>query len=78
MSDQPPQRWDWEANDLISEKFVTRRLCALLVTLFSGAALFLSNSLGISILALGLAATLACLPPALKALRINPTEALRE
>jgi putative ABC transport system permease protein len=139
-------------DDLISEKFVTRRLCALLVTLFSGAALFLSSiglygtlaysvgqrtreigirmtlgaqigdilgliaaqglkilgigllagiigavagahlivgllygvspvdlpSLGISILALGLAATLACLLPALKALRINPTEALRE
>jgi putative ABC transport system permease protein len=30
-------------DDLISEKFVTRRLCAFLVTLFSGAALFLSS-----------------------------------
>jgi putative ABC transport system permease protein len=30
-------------DDLIAEKFVTRRLCALLVTLFSGAALFLSS-----------------------------------
>jgi putative ABC transport system permease protein len=138
-------------DDVISEKFVTRRLCALLVTLFSGAALFLSSiglygtlaysvgqrtreigirmtlgaqiadilrlitaqgfkivgvgllagiigavagahliegllygvspvdppSLGISILMLGLAATLACLLPVLKAVRINPTEALR-
>jgi predicted permease len=33
-------------DDLISEKFVTRRLCAFLVTLFSGAALFLSSSEG--------------------------------
>jgi predicted permease len=139
-------------DDLISEKFVTRRLCAFLVTLFSGAALFLSSiglygvlaysvgqrtreigirmtlgaqitdilrliggqgvkilgigillgligavtgtrliegllygvspfdlpSLGTSILVLGLAATLACLIPALKAVRIKPTEALRE
>jgi putative ABC transport system permease protein len=139
-------------DDLISEKFVIRRLCALLVTLFSGAALFLSSiglygvlaysvgqrtreigirmtlgaqitdilrliggqgvkilgigllvgligavtgarliegllygvspldlpSLGTSILLLGLAATLACLIPALKAVRIKPTEALRE
>jgi putative ABC transport system permease protein len=139
-------------DDLISEKFVTRRLCALLVTLFSGAALFLSSiglygilayavgqrtreigiritlgaqiadilrliggqglkilgiglltgiigavtgvhliggllygvspldlpSLGTSILVLGLAATVACLFPAIKAVRINPTEALRE
>ena len=30
-------------DDLISQKFVTRRLCAFLVTLFSGAALFLSS-----------------------------------
>jgi ABC-type antimicrobial peptide transport system permease subunit len=139
-------------DDLISEKFGTRRLCAFLVTLFSGAALFLSSiglygtlvysveqrtreigirmtlgaqvadilrlitaqglkilgigllvgivgaatgahlivgllygvspfdppSFGISILLLGLAATLACLLPALKAVRINPTEAIRE
>jgi putative ABC transport system permease protein len=139
-------------DDLISEKFVTRRLCAFLVTLFSGAALFLSSiglygilaysvgqrtreigirmtlgaqitdilrliggqgvkilgigilvgligavtgtrliegllygvspldlpSLGTSILLLGLAATLACLIPALKAVRIKPTEAPRE
>jgi predicted permease len=139
-------------DDLVSEKFVTRRLCAFLVTLFSGAALFLSSiglygvlaysvgqrtreigirmtlgaqitdilrliggegvkilgigllvgligavigarliagllygvspldlpSLGISILLLGLAATLACVIPALKAVRIKPTEALRE
>jgi ABC-type antimicrobial peptide transport system permease subunit len=35
-------------------------------------------SLGISILVLGLAATFACLLPALKAVRTNPTEALRE
>jgi predicted permease len=139
-------------DDVISEKFVTRRLCALLVTLFSGAALFLSSiglygtlaysvaqrtreigirmtlgaqiadilglitgqgfkivglglvagivgavvgahliegllygvspvdlpSLGISILVLVLSATLACLLPGFKAVRINPTEALRE
>jgi predicted permease len=139
-------------DNLISEKFVTRRLCAFLVALFSGAALFLSSiglygiltysvgqrtreigirmtlgaqiadilrligvqgvkilgiglllgiigsgagahliedllygvspldlpSFGISILLLGLAATLAYLIPALKAVRIKPTEALRE
>jgi putative ABC transport system permease protein len=139
-------------DDLISEKFVARRLCVLLVTLFSGAALFLSGiglygtlaysvgqrtreigirmtlgaqttdilrlvggqgvkivsiglfagivgavagmhliegllygvspldlpSFGSSVLALGLAATLACLIPALKAVRIKPIEALRE
>ena len=139
-------------DDLISQKFVTRRLCAFLVTLFSGAALFLSSiglygilaysvgqrtreigiritlgaqiadilrliagqgvkivgvglsvgligavtgarliegllygvspldlpSLGISVLVLGVAAAVACLLPALKAVRIKPTEALRE
>ncbi|MBV9878575.1 MAG: ABC transporter permease [Verrucomicrobia bacterium] len=139
-------------DDLISEKFVTRRLCAFLVTLFSGAALFLSSiglygtlaysvgqrtreigiritlgaqvadilrlitaqgvkilgigllvgiigalagahlivgllygvspfdlpSFGISVFLLCVAATLACLLPALKAVRINPTEAIRE
>jgi putative ABC transport system permease protein len=139
-------------DDLISEKFVTRRLCAFLVSLFSGAALFLSSiglygilaysvgqrtreigiritlgaqiidilrlvggqgveilgigllvgligavtgvhliegllygvspldlpSFGISVLLLGSAAMLACLVPAVRAIRINPTEALRE
>jgi putative ABC transport system permease protein len=34
--------------------------------------------LGTSILLLGLAATAACLTPALKAVRVKPTEALRE
>ena len=139
-------------DDLISEKFVTRRLCAFLVTLFSGAALFLSSiglygvlaysvgqrtreigiritlgaqvadilrliggqgvkilaiglfvgligsvsgarliegllygvspvdlaSLGISAVVITLAAVVACLIPSVKAIRINPTEALRE
>ena len=138
--------------NVIAEKFVTRRLCALLVTLFSGAALFLSAiglygvmaysvgqrtrelairialgaqvnnilrcvtdqglkivclglllgigsalvagrliegllygvssidlvSLLLSVLMLGIAAALACLLPALRAVRINPTKALRE
>ena len=136
----------------LSQKLVIRRLCALLVTLFSEAALFLSSiglygvlaysvgqrtreigiritlgaqiadilrliaaqglkivgvglsvgligavtgarliegllygvspldlpSLGISVLVLGVAAAVACLLPALKAVRIKPTEALRE
>jgi ABC-type antimicrobial peptide transport system permease subunit len=35
-------------------------------------------SLGISVLVLGVAAAVACLIPALKAVRIKPTEALRE
>jgi predicted permease len=139
-------------DDVIAEKSVTRRLCALLVTLFSGAALFLSAiglygvmaysvgqrtrelairialgaqvnnilrsvadqgikivciglltgiavasvvsrliagllygvsaidlvTLSISVLALAIAASLACLLPALRAVRINPTKALRE
>jgi putative ABC transport system permease protein len=139
-------------DNVIAEKSVTRRLCALLVTLFSGAALFLSaiglygvmaysvgqrtrelairialgaqveNILGsvtdqgikivclgllvgigvalatgrliegllygvsaldlvtllVSVLVLGIAAGLACLLPALRAVRINPTRALRE
>jgi predicted permease len=139
-------------DDVIAERFDTRRLCALLVTLFSGAALFLSSiglygiltysvgqrtreigirmtmgaqisdilrligeqgckilgiglmvgligavigtrliegmlygvspldlqSLATSIIVLGLAATVACLFPVMKAIRINPTEALRE
>jgi predicted permease len=138
--------------NVIAEKFVTRRLCALLVTLFSGAALFLSaigiygvmaysvgqrtrelairialgaqvNNIlrsvadqGIKIVCFGIlvgiavalaaarliegllygvsaidfvtllistailavAAVLACLLPALRAVRINPTSALRE
>jgi putative ABC transport system permease protein len=139
-------------DDVIAEKFVTRRLCALLVTLFSGAALFLSAiglygvmaysvgqrtrelairlalgaqvnnilrsvtdqgvkivSIGLllgigsalvagrliegllygvaaidlltiasAVLILGAAACLACVLPALRAVRINPTMALRE
>lgn len=139
-------------DSVIAEKFVTRRLCALLVTLFSGAALFLSAiglygvmaysvgqrtrelairialgaqvnnilrsvtdqgikivcigiivgigvalvigrliegllygvsaidlvSLLVSVASLGLAAALACILPALRAVRINPTRALRE
>ena len=139
-------------DDLIAEKFVTRRLSAFIVTLFSCAALSLSAvglygilaysigqrtreigirialgaqgvsvlklvtqrglqivglglltgitvgliaahliqgllygvspidpiSLGVSILFLGIAAALACLPPALRAIRINPVTALRE
>jgi ABC-type antimicrobial peptide transport system permease subunit len=35
-------------------------------------------SLGISLLFLGIAAVLACLLPALRAIRINPITALRE
>jgi putative ABC transport system permease protein len=35
-------------------------------------------TLSISVLALAIAATLACLLPALRAVRINPTKALRE
>jgi len=139
-------------DNVIAEKFVTRRLCALLVTLFSGAALFLcaiglygvmAYSVGqrtrelairialgaqannilrsvtdqgikivciglivgigvalatgrliegllygvsaidlvtllIGVLVLAIAAGLACLLPALRAVRINPTRALRE
>jgi putative ABC transport system permease protein len=139
-------------DDVVAEKLTARRLCALLVTLFSGAALFLSaiglygvlaysvgqrtrelairialgaqvnnilRSVGdqgirivcigllvgisvalvtarliqgvlygvssidlvtllVSIVILALAAALACLLPALRAVRINPTKALRE
>jgi predicted permease len=139
-------------DNVIAEKFVTRRLCALLVSLFSGAALFLSAiglygvmaysvgqrtrelairialgaqvnnilrsvtdqgikivcigllvgigvalatgrliegllygvsaidlvTLLVSVAILGLAAALACVLPALRAVRINPTRALRE
>lgn len=139
-------------DNVIAEKFVTRRLCAFVVTLFSSAALFLSVvglygilaysvgqrtreigirialgargnnviklvtqrgfkivgiglaagiavslvtahviqgllygvspidpiAFGVSLLCLGIAATLACLLPALRAIRINPITALRE
>ena len=139
-------------DDVIAKNFVTRKLCMMLVTLFSGAALFLSATglygilayavgqrtreigirvalgaqsrnilrliteqglkivciglvigigaalvaapliagllygvspadpitLGLAILVLGLAGTLACLLPALRAARINPITALRE
>ena len=50
----------------------------LIEGLLYGVSPFDLPSLGTSILVLGLAATLACLIPALKAVRIKPTEALRE